>query len=549
MARRARLPTSKFADMPPRSAPRQAPTTRRPSITTAISTAYGAPGKVKIPNKLTSKPAQNMLDMMRDMVEEDESESESEQDESTEPKSRSEVLVEKIQRPRYSTTRRISREVQEEVDQIEIEDERDHKIASRRYQSENTQKDSPFAAVTSKIKGLFKSSTKDQETSFITENKIASEARIARPREPLVRKLLHFKEKCVKVYEGAGGPMFFRSLFLIFKVCAWAVLILIALRVWERTHPEDNSISKSLNGVKATIVRPIYSMVEKITSMNLSQPSTPPAEIDLSHLKALKDSTSTQFKHLKSRLDAMESTYNRLAKKAKTPTLAERKTNLFSPGSGLMVDPHLTSPTFDRSPMKKKRLARWHERWRGHVDSIQNGPISAFMPWEDMGDCWCTPSSGGKAQIVVHLAKPIIPKELVVEHLPRDATLQIGSAPKDIELWARFPDTSRRNAIKRGALQYDIHQNVVAEPSEKLIRSLDDTWVRIGQWKYDINGPSNVQAFEIRVPLEDFEAPVSQLAFRSTSSWGPVKNVCLYRLKLHGLIAKSEATQEDALGY
>ena len=237
-----------------------------------------------------------------------------------------------------------------------------------------------------------------------------------------------------------------------------------------------------------------------------------------------------------------------MAKKANTPALAERKINLFSPGSGLVVDPHLTSPTFDRNPMRKKYLAIWNERWRGHVDSVRYGPISAFTPWEDMGDCWCSPSSGGRAQIVVSLGKPIIPKELVVEHLPRDATLQIGSAPKDIELWAQIQDSKRRDAVKRGALQYDIHQNVIGS-SEQSIRALDDTWVRIGQWKYDINGPTNVQTFEISVPLEDFDTPVRRLAFRSTSSWGPVKNVCLYRLKLHGMVTKSEALREDALGY
>ena len=523
--------------------PQQVVTDRRPSVANAVSKAYGAPGKAKMPRKQDARPDGLMLDLMQDMEEQDMlSGSEGSEDDYYNERLRQES----VQREQQSRRGTRKPELQTHNEDEEIENEANSDImenATRQYR-----KGSPFATVAKKISGIWKRPESDTQTSFIAEDKIASEARIARPRSSLARRAIESKEKILSSFVNYAELSFIGNLLVLVKYFIGALVVLFVFQTIQSNLPEDVPVFKHLKPFGERITAQVQPLLDRMSTISHQNPPQFPQRLDISQLKSLKDSTSAQFKHLKTRLDNIETTYNMLAKKTKTPPISARKINLFASGSGLTVDPYLTSPTRARDTANRNLVTRWYSRWRGWPDSIHHGPMAAFTPWEDMGDCWCTPDSDGSAQIVVNLAQSVVPKELVVEHVSKHATLQAGSAPKNIELWAHIKDSKRRNAVVKGALQYGIHQNPLHKRDDQ-IKSLDDTWIRIGHWTYNIDATSHIQTFEIQTPLEDFEAPVDRLAFQASDNWGPVKYVCLYRLKLHGLVANSKSNQLNGIGY
>ncbi|MCJ1485162.1 hypothetical protein MMC06_005335 [Schaereria dolodes] len=212
------------------------------------------------------------------------------------------------------------------------------------------------------------------------------------------------------------------------------------------------------------------------------------------------------------------------------------RVNYFSTGLGAVVDPHLTSPT---KMVKRSVKSRLIASWNSITLRQSRPPVEALGPWDDIGDCWCAPPSGGpgKSQLSVILPREMVPSHLVVEHIHRDATLDIGAAPQEIEFYVQILDDDTREAVAKSALsrlfsnEWKQSRDKQPDPGE---RQLDKTWVRIGEWIYDIKGENNVQTFEIPVAINDFDAAIRKVVVRVTSNWGNQDYVCLYRLKLYG---------------
>jgi hypothetical protein len=227
-----------------------------------------------------------------------------------------------------------------------------------------------------------------------------------------------------------------------------------------------------------------------------------------------------------------------LATLARKDVLIKPRVNYFSLGLGTLVDPYLTSPTKRLNP--RSFQFTWFARvFNIRYKSIAPGPSAALQPWEDLGECWCAPESGGKSMLGLVLGRKMIPQDLVVEHIPRDATLTIGSAPKDMELWVQILDPEVREAVSKAAYGLDPLEPEEAVDDYNTVRAMDQTWVRIGKFRYDIFAKSHIQTFHVGLQLESFEAPIDRVVVRVRSNWGAgnVGHVCLYRLKLHGLFA------------
>ena len=255
-------------------------------------------------------------------------------------------------------------------------------------------------------------------------------------------------------------------------------------------------------------------------------------------------STPIEYNIITNRLDLLEDRYKSLQSGAANP-IPYRKINYFSTGLGAVIDPHLTSPT-KRAP---RSLRTWLiTRWYSVPLRESLPPAEALGPWDDIGDCWCTPPtpSGGKAQLAVILPRKIVPTQLVVEHIPRDATLDIGAAPRGIELWIPIVDRDKRQAVASASLQkFGEDEESIRLSHKKASKSLDYTWVRIGTWRYNIFSSENVQTFNIDFRLEDFRVAVNKVAVRVHSNWGTRDYVCLYRLKLFGLLAEEDPMYMD----
>ncbi|KAJ6102744.1 hypothetical protein N7486_005171 [Penicillium sp. IBT 16267x] len=247
------------------------------------------------------------------------------------------------------------------------------------------------------------------------------------------------------------------------------------------------------------------------------------------------------------------------------------KINFLSPALGAIVDPHQTTPTAGRSYPFYQRVALTMLGLRSTI-TASLPPVAALIPWEEVGDCWCSAPRNGVSQISVLLGRDIVPEEVVVEHVPSGSTLDPGAAPREIEVWARYriiplpsqgsssffswwkSSTPRRpiepmSSRKEGLGGYSIPgENSL---HEVLMNSLSATnmydpesaysddpllgpnFYRIGKMVYDINKHNYIQRFHLNTIIDIPTIRVDKVAFRVKSNWGS-NHTCIYRFKLHG---------------
>ncbi|RMZ76502.1 hypothetical protein DV738_g4928, partial [Chaetothyriales sp. CBS 135597] len=126
------------------------------------------------------------------------------------------------------------------------------------------------------------------------------------------------------------------------------------------------------------------------------------------------------------------------------------KVNFFAPSNGAIVDPRRSSPTKAKAMSLIKRATL---RALGITQTVAKGPLTALEPWQDVGDCWCAASRDQGDYIRLHVTTQhyIYPTELVLEHFPLSGSLNPGTTPKHLELWASVAALSddERTRLKR----------------------------------------------------------------------------------------------------
>ncbi|MCJ1360145.1 MAG: hypothetical protein MMC33_010148 [Icmadophila ericetorum] len=257
-----------------------------------------------------------------------------------------------------------------------------------------------------------------------------------------------------------------------------------------------------------------------------------------------------KLRHVQSELEHLKQEQSKYSIMVESSPASPTTINYFSPGNGAVINTYLTSAQYEDLYVSKwdEFLAYVHGKnpKRGH------GPMKALTPSEDIGDCFCGPQPDGKVQVAVTVAHKIFPQELVVEHIHRNETPNIGAAPRDIEIWAQIPDHRERdqfishayNNFQQDSIQKDNEPPYPENDAGKLYqttRELDETWVRLGIYRYDIYGKFPTQTFNVPADLEILNIPVKFIVFRARNNWGDSSpNTCIYRLKLHGKLADDE---------
>lgn len=208
------------------------------------------------------------------------------------------------------------------------------------------------------------------------------------------------------------------------------------------------------------------------------------------------------------------------------------KVNFFSPGLGALVIAHLTSPTLSRP---RNIAARVLLKMVGVDKYDVHGPLTALLPWQDVGDCWCasmTELGQDRIRIGVEIKEMIYPTELVVEHPPVGATLTPDTAPRDIEVWADFSHVSAKQWAETGieSMQrdgYGVHQ------------PFGESWAKIASVIYDSSPDTHhVQAFTLDVnQAGSLRFAARNYVVRARTNHGAAYG-CLYRLRLHGVPVK-----------
>ena len=237
---------------------------------------------------------------------------------------------------------------------------------------------------------------------------------------------------------------------------------------------------------------------------------------------------------LEKRISPLEVAARRVQSKLDT-TVEAHRINYFSYGTGALVDPFITSPTLQYPALSI--FSAIYNRLVGVRKNKPNSPSTIFIPWEEPGDCWCAPGKGGKAQVGIILPKQMSPSEVIVEHIPKDATFDPGAAPRDMELWAQVTNDTIRNHIAQATFSLFPKPEYFTGKALGISEELDHTWIQIGRWQYNINALDNVQRFPLQVSMREYDTPINKLIVRTISNWGNPVYTCLYRIKLHGDLA------------
>jgi hypothetical protein len=212
------------------------------------------------------------------------------------------------------------------------------------------------------------------------------------------------------------------------------------------------------------------------------------------------------------------------------------RVNHFSPGTGASTNPKLTSPNFVFPSMKVSMITKLRS-WAFFTPVRgPNPPVTALTRWEEHGDCWCSPLNAEHRvwpTLGVLLGNKIYPEQVIIEHIPTTASLEPGSAPKEMELWAFIEDRALREKIESRSMDFFQEEK---NP---------DGLVKIGTWTYDIESTQHIQTFPLEIDLALFgdRAFTNNMMVRVKSNWGGsrVNYSCLYRVRVNGKIAEKTA--------
>ncbi|KAK7510813.1 hypothetical protein IWZ03DRAFT_387474 [Phyllosticta citriasiana] len=214
--------------------------------------------------------------------------------------------------------------------------------------------------------------------------------------------------------------------------------------------------------------------------------------------------------------------------------------NFFSRGMGALVIPELTSPTLKSFNYLHYGLSKLLYAW---IPSLQDmefaGPPTAnqaLRGWQEENDCWCSAKSDkGQAQLAVRMLHRVYPTKLVVEHIPKSATLDITTAPQRIELWLSVENDTERNKL-RNAVNAMVKARATSVDTDKprhQIHHPGSTHVFVGAFDYDTSAPNHVQVLEPLVSLVNLKIPIEDVVVRVASNHGQAFT-CLYRVRMLG---------------
>ncbi len=330
-------------------------------------------------------------------------------------------------------------------------------------------------------------------------------------------------------FEGALVPL----VVILMTAAAWILVSMVFCSIYETYFCDYESSSI----IRPEIRRFCGSCVPSFTSQNERPPTTSDGTIDTS---AIFGSLNKRLSHVESRFDVknsqlsktlgqvtdqqhvLESIVSDLQRNQKdSPTQPRRidKINYCSTGNGAVIDPYLTSPTQQKQFNYLQRVVIGSvglQKYQSHP------PSEALRYWEEVGDCWCAAAAGGYAQLGVLMSEIIYPTEVVIEHVPSDASPKPGTAPKDLEIWGDFSHLSPQQYVDAGL--------------DKLPRdyTLPKMFVRIGKMAYQAgHGVRHVQTFKLDINQDAMIHSTQKVVFRAVSNYG-AEHTCFYRVRVHG---------------
>ncbi|KAF5610449.1 spindle pole body-associated sad1 [Fusarium subglutinans] len=219
-------------------------------------------------------------------------------------------------------------------------------------------------------------------------------------------------------------------------------------------------------------------------------------------------------------------------------TRLKHQVNFFAVGAGATIDDSLTTGVWD--PWKKGVATK--EALKRGISGLHPLPAAAaLLPWQDEGDCFCSVhdiDGSGRyhgARISVHLGHLVVPTDIVIEHINKNATTDPLARPRQIEVFARFEDEMERDqvfAITSNWFRDDTINRNVSVP-------LSDQFVKISDFEYvgnELNDGVHVQ--HIKDQFSNLGIGTDQIVVRSMGNYGAVDHTCFYRIRLFGNVVE-----------
>ena len=220
--------------------------------------------------------------------------------------------------------------------------------------------------------------------------------------------------------------------------------------------------------------------------------------------------------------EAMNSIVETALHRYSTDTLAKPDFALYS--SGARINPLLTSPTYHQSPKSFiKRLGSYLLGGAGSTWGHQ--PAMALFQDTNVGMCWAFPGSQGG--LGIRLSETVLITDVSVEHVHREISKNIASAPREWSLYALITDDAAQTQIE--SINSGLYDSVAPA-------NLPKGYTLIVKGEYDINNDEGktIQTVPVPVAIRRLNVPVQQVVFAVGSNWGNAEYTCLYRIRVHG---------------
>ncbi|PPQ69145.1 hypothetical protein CVT25_004525 [Psilocybe cyanescens] len=207
---------------------------------------------------------------------------------------------------------------------------------------------------------------------------------------------------------------------------------------------------------------------------------------------------------------------------------------LFS--GGAVVIPRWTSPLMEIKP--RGLSSQIFGLFSGGATYVSRAPTKALHPDMHNGQCW--PFAGDHGRLGVALAFPIHVEEFTIDHIAKELAYEMLAAPKDMEIWGlvegkenveRVQAWKAERAARREAGEEESAHDHIPYPAEL---PKNPEFVRLANFTYDINAPSNVQTFPVDPEIKELGIDVGIVVLRVLNNWGRDEFTCLYRFRVHG---------------
>jgi hypothetical protein len=221
--------------------------------------------------------------------------------------------------------------------------------------------------------------------------------------------------------------------------------------------------------------------------------------------------------------EAMERIVETAIHKYATDTLAKPDYALYS--SGARINPLLTSPTYFHSPKSfVKRFGSYVFGGAGATWGHQ--PAMALFQDTNVGMCWAFPGDHG--YLGIRLSEPVLVTDVSVEHVHREVSKNIASAPKQWSLYGLITDDDARSQIE--SVTSGLYE--LSSSSSNLPRGY--TLLVRGEYNINDDEGKTIQTFPIPMAIKRLNIPIEQVVFAVGNNWGNNEYTCLYRVRVHG---------------